>query len=348
MDLIFVTAALSLPTPDRVIKDTEELSRKDAPKNLVSGEKIKIWPTFKCAKESKLDDTSPAYMALEAYSKLGTLRTSVNSWLNTICFSTPIAKCCPSTRKKDIEQEIEVYKKVFEDHKRCFIRNFEPLVEWWARTVELQYGNSWGELVRKYKLSREALTKSMQFDVLTYSVSSQDGGLKAIEDNISDYMYEGLVSYVQKFFANKTLDSNSLVAPTVTFENELDAYLESYAFLDPQLLEIRTTVKNLFGEMWLHQINNTTKKSIEMDKGCSLWKIKSMLGSPAAIEALKASAKPVKVSFARPSLTVKMPNVDEQKCPVDSSPTQVETKPQPSPSNSMNEALNRLRNQCNQ
>lgn len=176
-------------------------------------------------------------------------------------------------------------------------------------------------------------------------MSSEDG-LKAIEDNISNYMYESLVTYVVKFFGKKKPGDKVQTGALTTFENELVAYLESYAFLDAQLVDIKTKVAAIMNKLWLNHWSATSKKTMILDDEHGLWKIKAMLGSPQAIEALKASSQPAKVSFARPKLQVDMnANADEQVIP----PKEVAQPKQQvasvkTTSSPMEAAMNRLRN----
>ncbi|CCN40238.1 hypothetical protein VIBNIFTn2_120220 [Vibrio nigripulchritudo FTn2] len=347
MELLFVTSAISLPTNDRVIKDTEELSRKDAPKSLVKGEKVKIWPALKDCRDS-IDTNSNAYKAIEAITRITSLRANANAWLSSICFPTPIARCVNLERKDEINDKFIAYENEFKTLVNDFISNFDELVEFWANLCDNKYGHDWGNLVRKYKLTKDKLRASFKFNLLTYSVSSEDG-LKVIEDNISDYMYEGLVAYVVKFFGKKGPGDKVQTSALTTFENELVAYLESYAFLDSQLDEIKKKVQAIMQKLWLNHWSTSSKKTMVLTKDHGLWKVKAMLGSPQAIEALKASSQSVKVSFARPKLSVTQPtspNADPVIVPSreDTKPTQVETIKQPIAETPMNEAMNRLRN----
>ncbi len=340
MELLFVTSAISVPTPDRVIKDTEELSRKDAPKTLVKGEKVKIWPALKDCKDF-IDTNSNSYKALDAITRITSLRANANAWLSSVAFNTPIARCVNLDRKDEITVQFTAYEHEFNGLVNEFIFNFDHLVEFWANLCDTQYGHDWGNLVRKYKLTHEKLRASFKFNLLTYTVSSEDG-LDALEENLSNYMYDSLVTYVVKFFGKKEPGDKVQLAPLTTFSNELVAYLDSYAFLDPQLAEVKTKVETIMNKVLMEHVMTSSKKTIILDENNGLWKIKSMLGSPQAIEALKASSQPAKVSFARPKLHVETQvNADEQAIPKkqDTQATPVSSKSSP-----MEDAMNRLRN----
>lgn len=344
MEIIFVTSAISVPTPDRVIKDTEELSRKDAPKSLVKGEKVKIWPALKDCKDF-IDTNSSAYKALDAITRITSLRANANAWLASVAFNTPIARCVNLDRKDEITDKFTAYEHEFNGLVNEFIFNFDHLIEFWANLCDTQYGHDWGNLVRKYKLTHEKLRASFKFNLLTYTVSSEDG-LEALEENLSNYMYDSLVTYVVKFFGKKGPGDKVQLAPLTTFSNELVAYLESYAFLDPQLVEVKSKVEKIMNKVLLDHVTTSSKKTIVLDENNGLWKIKLMLGSQQAIEALKASSQPAKVSFARPKLHVETQvNADVQVIPQkQDTPPKLQATQVSSKSSPMEDAMNRLRN----
>jgi hypothetical protein len=298
-NLVFFKNEMSLPSPLRVLKKTDKLARKDAPKDIISGEMITLWPTLTKAKKKGLKENSRAYMGLEAFSKLSSLRSSSNLYLTNTCIDTPIAKCSSESEKPNIDSQFHGYENEYNSLSQLFMDNYDDINQWWAKEVEMDYGSEWGSLIDTYKIPKEQLKRSFQWTYLTYSISS-DGGLACLENSIHEYMYGGVITLARNFFRDKNVGSSVKISTIRDFEENLIGYLNRYSFLDAHMCEVKEKVETIFGDMWLS--SSYDKKTLQLENSNPIWKIEKMLANPSSLEALKAAAKPRVVKFSMPKL----------------------------------------------